>query len=255
MKRLLPLLLFPLLLAAQTPTQVKGFFGQAQSHYDITLDQPTVAGQAIILHLYVAGSLWQPGPMCRLAPVQSFCDYNLWDSQGNQFVQINRDYQNLLYIPASKGGTETITVVYTSQVPQNISVVVMVFPDTLVLQDSIASRCDFYPATGQNTICHPYAGDSVNSTDDSTTLSSYPLTSSVSNELFIGFGQFGHCCQTFTGAAGWSTPVWGGEVFLNYATAGPVGTQMTDTLLASPGLPEAQYAYMGINGFKVISIQ
>jgi hypothetical protein len=241
-------------LAAQTPTQVKPFYGAGRFTYQITLDQPTQPGQAIVLDIYAAGAEWQPGPVCALA--QGFCDYNLSDSQGNQFAPTNRDYPQLVYIPASKGGPETITVAYVNCC-YNLSAVVMVFPVTLVLQDVVPSRCDFIPQSGQNSICNPrVTSNSIVGTDDSVTLSSLPLVSSVPNELFIGFGQYGsYLPQTFSPAIGWSAPTFGGEVFLSYATVGPVGTRETFTLFASPGLLEGQYAYLGINGFKVIPIQ
>jgi hypothetical protein len=259
MKRLfITLLLLASPAFAQVPTQTKSFFGQSQTTYEIPLE-PTVAGQAIILDLYAAGALWQPGTVCALANQAyngPFCNYNLYDSQGNQFVQVNRDYTQVYYVPASKGGPETITVSYILGAPENVSAVAMVFPDTLVLQDVVPPRCDFRPQGTQKQICNPWnPWLSVNPTDDTAVLSSFMLVSSVPNELFIGHGQPGAARPVLTPTSGWSVPLWGGEVFLSYATVPTAGTQTTFTLAASPALGEGQYIYLGIQGFKVIPIQ
>lgn len=249
------LCLFGTVISAQTPAQTKAFYGAGHTSYSVTLDQPTVKGQAIILELYVPGALWQPGPVCKLAA--GFCDYNLYDSQGNQFMQINRDYPSLLYVPASKGGTETITVVYANaRGPQSIIVVALVFPDTLVLQDVVTPRCDFLPQVGQQGICNPWnSANSTLGTDDSAVISSHPLTSSVPNELFVGFGNVNPGIQTLIPSVGWAVPIGAAGTFLSYATSASVGTSMIFTLSLSPSLLEGQYGYMGLNGFKVIPIQ
>jgi hypothetical protein len=242
---------------AQTPTQTKGFFGQAQTRYEITLDQPTIAGQAIILDVYAAGAIWQPGTLCTSSNLAiQICNFNLYDSQGNQFVQVNRDYPSLLYVPASKGGIETITISYALAAPENLGFVAMVFPYTLVLQDVVPPRCDFRPQSNQNQICNPWnSGLSVLGSDATTVISSYPLISSVPNELFIGHGQFGLNGTVFTALDGWATPVQASDPFISYKVSGPVGTEETFTVSASPALPEGHYAYLGIEGFKVIPIQ
>lgn len=243
---------------AQTPAQVKGFFGQGQTSYQIALG-PTKAGQSIVIDVYAALAPWEPGPVCDLANQAfkgSFCNYNLYDSQRNQFIQVNRDEANMVYVPASKGGPETITVSYINGSPEDLSIVVTVWPDTLVLQDVVPPRCDFRPLAGQAQICNPFnPWLSVMPNDATAMLTSYPLTVSVANELFIGHGQAGGARPTFTPGAGWAVPMWGGEVFLSYATAGVAGTQETFTLFASPPLAENQYVYLGIQGFKVIPIK
>jgi hypothetical protein len=236
---------------AQVPVQTKGFFGQGQTEYKITLDQPILAGQAIVLAIYDAGAPWSPGPVCSMAA--PFCDYNFYDSLGNQFVQVNKDNSRLLYVPASKGGAEMVTIenIYSN----NVAVVIVVFPVTLVLQDVEPPRCDFIPLVGQNRICQ-WHGDSTVGTDDTSVLTSYPLISSVPNELFIGYGAFGLNGFSFLGGDGWADPVMSGsDPFLSYKTSGAVGTQETFTVYPSPAIPEGHYAYMGIQGFKVILIQ
>jgi hypothetical protein len=253
MKRLLLFLAFPFLLVAQTPTQVKGFGGGGQGRYDITLE-PTLPGQAILLYFYGGNYQWDSNlAACAVVSAHS-CDWNLFDSQGNQFAQINRDNFKLLYVPASKGGPETITIAFAFN--QSLSAVVMVFPDTLVLQDVVPAGCFFrLQEAGENQVCFPWGGTgSELGSDDTTTLSSFSLVSSVQNELFIGTGQFG-APQQFTPEDGWAPLLIGHETFMSYKTAATVGTTETFTVYASPALFEGQYAYLGIQGFKVIPIQ
>ena len=237
-------------LVGQTPTQVKTFFGAGRARYDIPLS-PTLPGQAIVMYFYFATNEWQTGPICVGNP---FCDWRIFDSQGNQFAQVNRDDEKLLYIPSTKGGAETITLV--SLAPGNLSFVAMIFPDTLIVQDVSPAYCN------QPLLCFPYVSSgSTVATDDSTVISSYPLLSSVPHELFIGIGQCGTQCHAglanlvFTPAAGWSAPVWGGEIFMSHATVPAKDTRQTFTLFPSPPLGESNYAYLGIQGFKAIPIQ
>src|SRR6202795_2093506 len=259
MKRLLfTFLLFVSTALAQTPTQVKGFFGQANTKYQITLDHPTISGQAIVMQLYASGALWQTGPVCALAYQAfgtPFCDYNLTDSQMNQFVQVNRDYPGLLYVPASKGGIETITVSYAGPQNNNLSVIITVWPDTLVLQDVITPRCDWLPTGNQKQICDPWnSGFSFTGSEGVGSMASYSLVSSVPNELFIGWGSTGIVTPTFTATNGWATPMFGGGLFLSYKTSGPIGTSEMFTLTINPPLPDEKYVWAGIQGFKVIPI-
>jgi hypothetical protein len=253
---ILVLLLYCTISRAQIPTQTKGFFGQGQSIFNVTLDKPILKGQAVVAQIYAAGSQWQPGPVCLAASYYGdFCSYNLYDSQGNQFVQVNRDYTGLYYIPASKGGTETITVAYSIPSPQNLSLIVMVFPVTLVLQDVAEPRCDFLPEGNQHQICNPWNSNMSDTWgEDTATLTSYTLTSSVPNELFIGGGSMA-VSRPLTPSSGWSVPEWGGEQFLSYKTSGPVGTSETFSVALSPPLGPEQYGYTSIQGFKAIPIQ
>jgi hypothetical protein len=247
---------------AQVPSQTKGYFGQGQNRYDITLDQPTVAGQAIFVYVYAAGAQWLPGPVCALAnSVSWFCNYNLFDSQGNQFNVVDKDIPTFTYIPASRGGPETITLIFARTQLENLSIVVVVFPDTLVLQDVVPARCDFpywtYPNGTMQNICFPYSNGSFNGTDDSATLTSLPLTSSVPNELFFAIGDICNTCggSKLAGTNGWADPIFGGELFMSYKTDAVVGTQEVVTMTATPPLLEGKYDYVAIQGFKVIPIQ
>jgi hypothetical protein len=266
-------LLFTILLLvvptfAQTPTQVKAGFLQFHTSYSVTLDQPTVEGQAIILYFYGGGAQWEPSPTCALANYAEeaatkgglWCNYNLYDSQGNQFIQVNKDFPKFVYVPASKGGVETITISFAGPCCENLAFAAMVFPVTLVLKDVVPPLCNFLPQSGQNQICNPWNGSSgsVNNSDNTSTPESHTLTSSIPNELFIGLGdRSNQVVSTLTPINGWAAPIGapGSEVFLSYKTSGSTGTQETFSLLATPALSEQQYVYMGIQGFKAIPIQ
>lgn len=243
---------------AQTPTQVKGFFGQGQTSYTVPLDKPTVAGQAIFIYVYAPGAQWLPGPVCDLAYLgngnQPFCNYNLFDLQGNQFVSVNRDNPTFVYTPSSRGGADSITITFSLKDLVNLSLVVMVFPDTLVLQDVTPSECNFSIWGKGNQICNPVvSGGSTIPNDETAMPASAVLVSSIPNELFIGIGH-GEAAS-LTASNGWASLVVGGEIFFSYKTDVAVGTQESFTLTASPALEEGDYCYLGIQGFKVIPIQ
>lgn len=230
------------------PVQTKTFFGEGGTDYDITLDQPVTPGDALVVEVYAAqGYPWSANILCALQPY--WCNWYMLDSQGNRFQQVNEDYWGTYYVPAAKGGRETISIYYS--VPNNISVVVMEFPVSLMLVDVTPPRCDQNPVNGQPTLCDPRRGtNSSISSDNTATPSSYTITSTFANELFVGNGQLGNRFESFTGLNGWSDPAWGGEVYLNYLFVPNAGTAVTDTFLSSPPLAEGRYIYMSIAGFK-----
>lgn len=235
---------------AQTPTQVKAIFQPGSTVHEITLDQPTKQGEAIIVHAYIgAGYQWQASVLCGLSP--TWCSLMLEDSQGNSFVQVNSDYAQLWYIPASKGGTEKITLRFST--PHNLAAVVTVWPVSLILMDYTPPRCNQIAVPGEQQLCDPWnpAWSSLPS-DDTATPQSFPLTTSVQNELIIAWGS---CTQeSLTVPPDWFGPYRGGEVFLAYSTVQTAGSPVTLTMSTSPPLTEGQYMYIGLNGFKVIPL-
>jgi hypothetical protein len=254
--------MFSIVCGAQTPTQTKTYFAGGRTVHQITLDQPTQQGQALVVHIYYGccGSWW-PNPICALEP--GWCNYTVSDSQGNSFVVLNTDYPALLYVPATKGGPETITVLFSQ--PSSLSIVATAWPVSLIAMDKNPARCNQLPMNGQQELCIPWVGATSNSnSDDTASPTSQPITTSVDNELLIGWGQCGTFCfyrfdpisgqspiETFSAAPGWSAPLFGGEVFLAWGTAGPAGSQAAFSTIATPPLAEGQYMYTGINGFWV----
>jgi hypothetical protein len=234
MKRLVALLLFASPLFAQTPVlpvqTVLTPVGNPQTSFTITVPN-TKPGDMLFLYGFFA-----PNPV-------------VTDTQGNVWIQVNADYQDVFYVPASIGGPETYTVTYTSA--QYFLGVYYEFQGSRILKDVIPPRC-------LASTCSPYnPGQSLKYDTDTTTPCSFPLTTTVDNELVVNYLADNNVppfpASEASGAPGWAL----GAFVQNFAAQATILAAPTTIAgcITVPMIPNGIFATAGIAGFAPMSTQ
>jgi hypothetical protein len=168
------------------------------------------------------------------------------DTQGNTWEYANLDdTTEFRYVEASKGGTESITVAFPD--PQYYVAVIAEFSGSWKLANVVASRDFTIGINGQAV----NSGQSLKYNDNTTTPSSFPLTTTEPNELVIGYGNSG----PLTGMTGFTPgPGWTAVGFIDNRSMQYQIVPLPKTLVSifiQKFLPEGIYATEGIVAFRM----
>lgn len=166
------------------------------------------------------------------------------DEQGNIWQQANKDDLEVWYVGASKGGSETIT--FTYPYPEYLHIIIVEFDGPYELSEVIPSRC--LPPN-----CAPLnGGQSLVYRDNTSTPSSAPLTTTVPNELVIGYGDSDRAAPFFNimPGPGWTLVGFIPNRSLQYMVMPSPGTVTSS--FSQPFIPEGIYATEGIIAFRPI---
>jgi hypothetical protein len=165
------------------------------------------------------------------------------DSQGNLWLQANKDTNEFQYVSASRGGLEIITITYAQ--PQSFKAIVAEFSGPYVLAEVVRPRD--LPL---------YGGQSLKYNDMTDTPSSLTLTTKDVNELVIGYGNADSQYPSVifskgnvSAGQGWTLAGVIPNRYLQYTVLvnpGPIVSSVTQ-----PFLPEGVYATAGIVAFKM----
>lgn len=185
--------------------------------------QPTQAGDLVVMY-----GMFGSNP-------------TITDSQGNIWFQANSDDNEIQYTTV-KAGPETITVTFPTAAYWKV--VIVEFPGSWVLADILPQRC-LAP-------CSPvFGGQSLSYNDETTTPSSFPLTTTSPGELVIGYGNYDSMWPppgAPTAETGWAMAGFIPNRAMQYtiqSAAGPI-----TSIFTQPFLPNGIYATEGIIAFK-----
>ena len=224
MKRLAFLLLWASAAFGQQPVQTVVFpQGDPKTVYTIPLAD-TKPGDGITLYGYIPDG------------------YTITDMQGNAWVKTNCDLNYFQHIVASKGGPEVVTVSFTQ--PQYFRGIFNEWPGSLMHPAVIPCR----PAGTSG-------AQSLQYQDDTSTPSSFPLTTTAPNTLVIGYGDSSGPCSPQFGAAqvtpesGWQMAGFANRMMVQY-TVVPSPSTVTSTF-TQPAVAEKCYVTEGIVGFTL----
>jgi hypothetical protein len=168
----------------------------------------------------------------------------LSDSQGNTWLQVNADYNQWFFVPASAGGPETFTITYPAGQSNIMTGIYYEFAGSYVIGDVIPPRSATNP------------GQSLRYVSDTTNPCSFPLTTSYANELVIGINNSNTMAQfsasQITGETGWAL---GAFIHNDAAQATMVATPATvQSCFTQPMIPSTVDINLGIAGFKPVAL-
>jgi hypothetical protein len=165
---------------------------------------------------------------------------SITDSQINQWQQANADYNGIQYVGASKGGAETVYITSQDSSPGGF---ILVWPGRFKLKDVIPSR---------NLPTVPT--QSLSYVDNTTTPSSFPLTTTGTNELVLGYGltcSISPAPSPVTAGPSWTMAAIRGCMMLQYMTVPTPSTIVSS--FVEPLIPEGTYVNEGIVAFEPVS--
>jgi hypothetical protein len=168
------------------------------------------------------------------------------DTQGNIWIQANKDTNEFQYVGAGVGGPETITLTFPDR--EYAYVIIGEFSGSWELKDVIPPRC--LPPT-----CGPLNGaQSLQYNDNTSMPSSLPLTTTQPNELVFGYGNADSAPTYNAGdviaGTGWTLVGFTPNRMLQFTVMANPGV-VTSTF-NQPFLPEGIYATEGIVAFRSI---